>query len=187
MTMRCIQSQSIAACAGAWRILTCRLFASCSLVLVFVMTLAGCSTTPDVEYDELPHFMYSPLSETGIIDRRAEFTQIFCDVLRSGIEPEYADQSCIDFLHIDQLPASPTVPSQIDTGRPMRVVFVPGFLGDCLQSHTTPFQNSRKLLEDAGFRTDLLIVGGRASSAHNAELIAAWLNTETTPLPLLAV
>jgi hypothetical protein len=146
--------------------------------LLLAAFLTGCASTPKIDYDQLPYFTYSPMSESGVVDRRDEFAQIFCDQLRSGIEPEYADQECGDFLHMESEPAESAVPAEIDVGQPLRFVFVPGFLGDCLQSYTTPFQNSRQLLEDAGFETDLLMVGGRASSAHNAELIAAWLEVE---------
>ena len=146
--------------------------------LLLAAVFAGCSSTPDIDYGQLPHFTYSPMSESGIVDRRAEFAQIFCDLLRSGLEPEFAEQNCSDFLHLENEPVESAAPAEIDIGQPLRFVFVPGFLGDCLQSYTTPFQNSRPLLEDVGFETDLLMVGGRASSAHNAELIAAWLEAD---------
>jgi len=149
-----------------------------SLLFVLAAFSAGCTSTPQVDYDDLPYFTYVPMSESGIVDRRPEFAQIFCSVLRAGVEPEFADRNCSDFLHMDAEPIGSAATPEIEADQPLKLIFVPGFLGDCLQNHTTPYEKSRQLLEAAGFQTELLMVGGRASSAHNAGLIAARLEAE---------
>ena len=97
-----------------------------SFGFVLAAISAGCTSAPQVDYDSLPYFTYVPMSESGIVDRRLEFSQIFCSVLRAGVEPEFADRNCSDFLHMDAEPIESAATPEIEAGRPLKFIFVPG-------------------------------------------------------------
>ncbi|MGD8417554.1 MAG: hypothetical protein PVH91_10890 [Pseudomonadales bacterium] len=146
-------------------------------IALLLLILGGCVSAPKVDSFALPYFAYVPLHEAGIVDRRRVFSDVFCAVLRSNLEPEFGERPCEDFLHLD-VPAEPepTVP-ELDPKIPLRVIIVPGFLGDCLSGISTPFENARRIIEGQGVTTELVVVGGRASSAHNAAIVAERLNS----------
>lgn len=157
-----------------WRVQTDRLLATCFLA----MLMGGCVSAPDVDSFALPYFAYVPLRNAGITDERNSFARTFCSILQSDLEPEYGQRPCTDFLHLDEEIGLPESPPTLNPELPLKVIIVPGFLGDCLATYTTPFEEARQSLRTDGIETELLMVGGRASSSHNAELIAARLESD---------
>ena len=62
----------------------------------------------------------------------------------------------------------------VHTGPPrikLRVLVVPGFLGDVMSPWVKPFEDALPALQKAGIPTGYLAVSGRGSCAHNAEQI----------------
>ena len=136
---------------------------------------AGCVSAPSVDTMSLPYYAYLPLSRSGIADARAPFADTFCGLLRSSAEPDHAGAPCTDFLHLNGEPPDSEPLVGMDPDRPLRLIFVSGFLGDCLARFTTVFEDARAALRQEGVVEELLLVPGRASSAHNADIVAARL------------
>jgi hypothetical protein len=147
-------------------------------VLALALVCAGCVSAPSVDYGQLPYYAHLPLSQSGIIDARGSFADTFCSLLPASSEPGHATASCVDFLHLDGGWEASGLDARIDPARPLKLIFVPGFLGDCLARYTTPFEDARAVLRAEGLDEELLMVPGRASSAHNAALIAERLRDD---------
>jgi hypothetical protein len=109
------------------------------------------------------------------VDQRQAFARVFCGLLASGQEPEFAGHECSDFLYLDSAAELPATVPQLDPDRPFRVMIVPGFISDCIARYSTPFQDAAEPLRAQGIDVELIEVGGRASSAHNAAIIAERL------------
>jgi hypothetical protein len=139
---------------------------------LLVLCFGGCVSAPSVDHAELPYFAHLPLAWSGIEDGRTSFAGVFCDLLRSSAEPDYASAPCTDFLHLDAEWGSAGAGARIDPARPLKLIFVSGFLGDCLARYSTVFEDARALLRQQGLDEELLLLPGRASSAHNAVLVA---------------
>jgi len=139
---------------------------------LLMLLIGGCVSAPAVDHTELPYYAHLPLALSGIEDGRASFASVFCDLLHSSSEPEHAGAPCTDFLHLDTEWDASGAGARIDPARPMKLIFVSGFLGDCLARYTTVFEDARALLRQQGLDEELLLLPGRASSAHNAALVA---------------
>ena len=106
-------------------------------------------------------------------DARARFREIFCAVEadHGGKYPD--DRACDEALH-----SSPGGPRP--TGRPvylgparvkLRIVVVPGILGECVEKLATPFEDAIAPLGREGWTVQSLEVSGRSGSAANARQI----------------
>jgi hypothetical protein len=137
-----------------------------------ILVLSGCISVPSVDSYGLPYYASVPLREAGIRDERLAFADIFCGVLASTSNPELTSAPCTDFLHLEGESSGKRVATGIDPARPLKLIFVPGFLGDCLARYATPFEDGRVLLKQEGLDSELILVNGRASSAYNARTIA---------------
>lgn len=109
-----------------------------------------------------------------VIDGRARFREIFCQLLSA--EPEYQehDGTCENFLlrlNDEPLPGEmPHPPPNLSTR--YRVMVVPGFLNECFASIALPFEDAIPLLNERGLKIDQMVVSGRSSSDENAVYIA---------------
>jgi len=156
---------------------------------MLLLAAAGCTSVPVVDSSALPAYAYVPLRDAGIVDDRQSFAGIFCGVLRSPLEPGFEEAGCETLLHLDSTVDVEQPPPQLDSRVPLKVVIVAGFLGDCLARYSTPFDRARRELEADGVESEEIVVGGRASSAHNAPIIAERLSSpafrEGPPLVLV--
>ena len=101
-----------------------------------------------------------------VVDRRSEFARIFCTLLEA--DQVFSAHPCGDFLHLDDTAQARTAEaSSLEYGR-FRYLIVPGYGSECFPRAPTPFESARELLQGAGADIGLLMVPGRASSAHNA-------------------
>jgi hypothetical protein len=109
-----------------------------------------------------------------VIEGRARFREIFCQLLAA--EPEYQgpDGACENFLlrlNDEPLPGEiPHPPPNLSTN--YRVMVVPGFLNECFASIALPFEDAIPLLNEHGLKIDQMVVSGRSSSDANAVYIA---------------
>lgn len=126
----------------------------------------------------MPHFVSVPVSESSIIDRRAEFAAVFCALLAAVDSPPARGRECAEYLHIDGLEFTPDT-GTLDSASPGRLhfAFVPGLFGECIADVVTPFEQSRAVLESLGHETSLIMVSGRSGPAHNARQLAEALTT----------
>ncbi len=141
---------------------------------LFSLLSAGCTPTPMLQYDiQTPPSTLVPISYAGISDERARFREIFCTIQqdRGALFPD--DRPCNQALHrLNIEPGATSKPVHMGSPRlPLRLVIVPGLMEECVSGFIKPFSDARPHVEACGFKTDLVMVGGLAGSAHNAEQI----------------
>ncbi len=151
-------------------------FSRCLLLLIsLIIILLGCSAANLQEYSlETPAQILNPVGMPSIKDGRARFREIFCKLLSEA--PEYQDKAghCENYLtrlsdermpaeQLHQLPAN-----NIN----LRILIVPGLLGECIADIAFPFGKAMERLRPRGYQIEPLIVSGRSSSDYNAKQIA---------------
>jgi len=139
--------------------------------------LAGCTATPLLSYRiDVPAQTLTAVGTAPAHDGRARFREIFCP-LADEETPAAERRACDDLLVRlagEALPVDPPAPPPPPPPG-LRLIIVPGLLGDCAAPISVPFSTSVDRLRAAGYRVDTLLVSGRASSAYNAKSIAATL------------
>jgi len=132
---------------------------------------------------DTPPLILTPTDKAGISDGRARFREIYCAVREDhGIElPD--DLPCEKVLHRISGESEPTnKPVYLGQARlPLRVLVVPGTMAECLQDTLSPLPYARAHLEEHGYKTGLLMVGGRTSSTYNATQIRDYLANLDAP------
>lgn len=148
------------------------------LLLVLSVTgasLFGCIGPVQHEMTtDYPAAVISAVGTPPVIDGRARFRQIFCQLLSA--EPEYQkhDGACEYFLlrlNDEPLPGEmPHPPPNLST--PYRFLIVPGFLNECFASIALPFEDAIPSLNERGLKIEQMVVSGRSSNDANAAFIA---------------
>jgi hypothetical protein len=123
--------------------------------------------------------MTVPVSFAGVTDDRARFRKIFCALDAQHGSRFAVHRLCKDALQQlggegapDQRPVSLEPPRGAAL---LHVVIVPGMFGDCVKRWALPLQDAAIPLRRQGYRVDTIDVGGRSSSATNADTIARAL------------
>ena len=109
-----------------------------------------------------------------VVDGRARFREIFCQILSA--EPDYQgpDGACDKFLlrlNDEPRPGEKLSPVPNLSTR-YRVMVVPGFLNECVASIALPFEDAITSLSERGLKIEPMVVSGRSSSDANAVYIA---------------
>lgn len=145
------------------------------LVIFQTIILIGCAAADLQKFSlETPAQVLHPVGMPSNKDGRVRFREIFCQLLSQT--PEYQDKAgnCGNYLtrlsdepgpveQFGQLPADPIN---------LKVLIVPGLLGECIGDTAFPFEKAMKDLHTRGYQIEPLIVSGRSSSDHNARQIA---------------
>jgi hypothetical protein len=123
---------------------------------------------------DYPAAVIYPIGTPPVIDGRARFREIFCQLLAA--EPDFmgTDGVCENFLlrlNDETLPGSRFQPLS-NQGNRYRVLIVPGFLNECFAGIALPFEDAIQKLNEQGFKIDELVVSGYSSSDTNAKNIA---------------
>ena len=137
--------------------------------------LFGCSAVDLQKFNlETPAQVLHPVGMPSVKDDRARFREIFCQLLSEA--PEYQDKvgNCENYLTrlndepmpIEQLRQLP------DKHINLRILILPGLLGECIADTAFPFKKAMEDLRLLGYHIEPLIVSGRSSSDHNARQIA---------------
>jgi len=151
--------------------------------------LVGCAPQL-LEYDATaPAAVLAPIGVPGIEDARPEFRQIFCAQMReAGVT---AEDDCARYLHHlrdDAPPPSAAPPVSLHPGS-MRILLVPGALGECVGESGIPFRSGVERLRELGYWVETLKLSGRSGTEHNAARIAEELRKippdAATPLVLI--
>ena len=151
-------------------------FSRCFLLVIFqIIILLGCSTFNLQEFNlETPAQILNPLGMPSIRDGRARFREIFCELLSEA--PEYRDKAgpCENYLtrlNDERMPAEQL--RQLPANNlNLRVLIVPGLLGECISDTAFPFEKAMEFLRPMGYQIEPLIVSGRSNSDYNAKQIA---------------
>lgn len=145
-------------------------------VLAASAMLSGCPEipVPKMAAEDSHALALVPLGHTDMSDYRAEFRKIFCDIARDHGNEFKHNPPCEEALHRLKDERTGAGLGAIDLeGAPRHVVFVvPGIFGECIASKVQPFELALAHLQQAhGYKTRIIEVSGRSSSAHNAKQI----------------
>lgn len=141
-------------------------------LLALLPLLGGCAS-PLLEYQlEGPAAILQPVGSAPVVDGRSRFRDIFCALLAG--EPDLG--TCEQYLHrLGDEPAA-DAPDPLPAHDPgLRLMIVPGALGECFGTDALPYPRALQRLRDRGYRVDYLRVDGRSGSRHNAAQIADQL------------
>jgi len=145
------------------------------LVIFLIIILFGCSAANLQEFSlETPAQILNPLGMPPVKDGRARFREIFCKLLSEA--PEYRDKAghCDNYLtrlSDERIPAEQLRPLPANNIN-LRILIVPGLLGECIADTAFPFETAMEHLRPRGYQIEPLIVSGRSSSDYNAKQIA---------------
>lgn len=167
-----------------------------NLCFAAIPFLAGCAAVPLQQRLQAPPLATVPLKVAGIKDERARFRQIFCS-LNHRIGANFPDRrDCENALvrlggeggeHGEPGEGPARDRREPRKPRPRTLLFLPGFLGECVRGWGDPFADSYARLEQAGFRVLVAPLEGRSSSRRNASLLNDYLNAQVTAAEELVV
>ena len=139
-----------------------------SILGLATLGLTGCAPQL-LEYDATaPAAVLAPIGVPGVEDARPEFRQIFCAQLRkAGVS---AGNECSRYLHLlrDEAPPPLAAPPMALHPGSIRVVLVPGALGECVGESGIPFRRGVERLRKLGYWVETLKLSGRSGTEHNA-------------------
>jgi hypothetical protein len=145
-----------------------------AVAVVSSILVSACTTTPLAPYSEdTPPLVLVPISQAGVVDKRARFREIFCTILetRGQTLPDY--RPCAEAL--TQVGDEPEASGEIvGLGRSKRrlvAVIVPGVGWDCFANWLDPKNTTGTHLNQFGFDKTFLKVDGLSSSTSNARQI----------------
>jgi len=105
---------------------------------------------------------------------RARFREIICKLLSEA--PEYRDKPghCENYLTrlSDERMPNEQLRLLPANNINLRILIVPGLLGECIADTVFPFETAMEHLRPRGYQIEPLIVSGRSSSDYNAKQIA---------------
>lgn len=114
-----------------------------------------------------------------VVDGRARFREIFCQLLAA--EPGYPERvrRCEDYLlRLNDEPLPGGIPrTPPDLNNRYRVIVVPGFLNACFADIALPFGDAMQSLQDRGVNVEVLFVAGGSSCDANAVHIAERIDS----------
>ena len=139
--------------------------------LVLSLLPAGCAPSPLIRFSlDTPAATLVPMRYAEIADGRARFREIYCAVQRDHGRLLPDDRGCDEVLH--RLPDEPGPeggPVYLGQARlPMRLVVVSGLFHECISGFADTFAHARPHVEQFGFKTELVMVGGLSGIQQNA-------------------
>jgi hypothetical protein len=152
------------------------LFITISLLLMVV----GCASTPTVPYTlETPPLILAPLASGDVKDGRGRFREIYCAIREDHGKLLPEDKPCNEVMLRLANEPSPTG-KPVSLGRPsksnnVRIVIIPGIFSECIARSVSTYSDALGHLRTLGYKTDLIQVGGRSSSAQNAKQIRDFI------------
>ncbi|HEV2596162.1 MAG TPA: hypothetical protein VGU01_13280 [Sphingomicrobium sp.] len=123
--------------------------------------------------------MMVPVSQTGVVDDRGRFRQIFC-----ALDAEHGAQfsiqrpcnAALQRLSGEALPTTRPLPQPPpDRAKRFHIIIIPGMFGECVRSSAMPLEDAAAYMRAQGYRVDTIDVEGRSSSVRNAGIIARIL------------
>jgi pimeloyl-ACP methyl ester carboxylesterase len=151
-------------------------FSRCFFLVIFqILILLGCSAANLQKFSlETPAQILNPVGMPSVKDGRARFREIFCKLLSEA--PEYHDKTGNCENYLTQLSDERMPVEQFrqlpDNNVNLRILIVPGLLGECIADTAFPFETAMEHLRPMGYQIEPLLVSGRSSSDYNAKQIA---------------
>jgi hypothetical protein len=141
-------------------------------VTVAALALAACASPP-LYSASTPPTVLTTSAAAGVHDMRGVYREAFCRRLAPTGRP------CEDILLRlagERAPTTGSLPIPMaELARHYRVVFVAGFMAECVSPIITPFSDTVGVLQAAGVEARILTAGGRGTAAENAAQLARQL------------
>jgi hypothetical protein len=115
-----------------------------------------------------------------MVDGRAAFRRVFCDIHRRLADEGGTDDQCETLLWrlSDEPMISEVTALALPAGpRPLRFLLVTGAFDDCYGDEGLPFHEAALALAAAGHRLETLRLSGRSSAEANAEALGRGLQS----------
>jgi len=158
---------------------------ACLTATAALLLPIGCARSPMMKFSlDTPATTLVPIRNAGIEDGRARFREIFCAVQQHHGHLSPDDRPCQEALHRLQDEPHPGG-KEVHLGEarlPVRLVLISGFLNECTADFVSPFSDARPHVEQFGFKTDLIMVGGLTGISRNAARIRDAV-AELEPVP----
>jgi len=145
-----------------------------AVALTALLLLEGCFYRPMLSFDlASPPQITVPAALAGVVDGRARFREIWCAIRQDHGKGLPEDRPCEEVLVRfagEGTPSGRMVFLGPASGA-LRIVVVPGMLGECFRASAVPFGDALAHLATYGYRGEVLWVSGRSSSSHNARQV----------------
>jgi hypothetical protein len=153
-----------------------------ALLLLLVL---GCASGPKRPLAlDAPPLVLAPIRQSNVTDGRGRFREIFAAVREARANADPEDPACDKLLlRLAHEPAPTGAPVHLGPSRmKLRILVVPGLLGDAIAPWVMPYANALAKLGEFGYESRYLSVSGRASSEYNANLLKeAFAELEFAP------
>jgi hypothetical protein len=135
--------------------------------------LCACATTPVASLDESNPLIMVPVSQSGVVDQRAQFRNLFCAVLEARTGRDDTDVTCDTALvRLPDEPPRQHEPVQLGASTAsITALFIAGLGSDCIDQTSQARAQFADYLARYGYRFETLRVSGISSSAFNARHI----------------
>lgn len=143
-------------------------------VLSVILLAIGCRGKPLLPYSlDTPPLLLIPASQGNVTDGRGRFREIYCAIREDHGHMLPNDRPCEEvILRLAEEPAATGRPVHLGQARSrLRVLVVPGLFNECMRHKSDPYTYALDHLKEYGYKTGLIEVSGRSSSAHNAAQI----------------
>jgi hypothetical protein len=110
----------------------------------------------------------------SISDERARFRDIFCQLMEGDSAARKKHLNCEDYLWrlSDEQKSGGHQRSIPEHDAHLRIVIITSAFAECFTETAITYEKPAARLRESGYEIDILVVGGRSSSKHNAAMIA---------------
>jgi hypothetical protein len=162
------------------------------VVVAVAAGLGGCATTLGVQEAARERIPVRTITNASpLTDGRARFRSLFCSRLRADGLASPEDPLCERWLW--RLPDEPEIQSATTVDAPASdlpmVMVVTGALSECAGDGARPYADGVARLREAGTPAEIVVVGGRSGTSHNARQLADAIarSVDATDRPLILV
>jgi hypothetical protein len=149
------------------------------LLLASCLPLAACASFPQPDELRATAAPYPGGAPPVVLDGRARYRQIYCELVDRRADPASAATRCDDLiwrLADETAPLAGPAAMPALTSR-QRIFVVSGAFSDCRAPATVPYEDAIAQLTAQGTRISPILVSGRSGAAHNARQIADALRS----------
>ena len=149
---------------------SCKRIYGIIIILILLVGSACSSRHESKSFIDISPLILTEASNANVQDGRGRFREIYCAIREHHGKSLPNDRPCNRVLHELRDEPQPTgEPVHLgDSYLNLRVIVVPGIFSECIADFISTFSDALEHLHSHGYRTDIIQVGGRSSSAFNA-------------------